>query len=211
MVMKIIFLSLLIWGQMKGLGWACCSPQQTQHFYIMQEAWHTGIVLDVNTIPDTLIPLANLRGNSKYIEIGWGDEAFYQTYKIKLRLVFKAVLVPSQSVLRVRGLWSNPESFYGTHTSLFRIECSPEQYHNLLEFISQSFVTDPEGQVMLSGYKEHNRNFYLSQRSYHLFRTCNTWVALALSESSFDIRYSMVLTRRQLVRQLRRIDAFCIE
>jgi hypothetical protein len=63
-----------------------CSDQsevQTENtviFHIMQQVWHTGLVLDVSTIPDSLRALAYFKRENHYIEVGWGDEAFFQYY-----------------------------------------------------------------------------------------------------------------------------------
>ncbi len=171
-------------------------------FYVVQESWHTGIILKTSSVPDTLWPNAKDFSNYNFIDIGWGDEKFYQIPGISIPLAIRAVLLPTSSVFRVHGFNSSPLKYYG-YATLFKIEASPERFQNLVSFIVSSFKVDVDGNLIQSDQK----GFYKAKRSYHLFRTCNTWVGLGLKTSGYPIESCFLLTRKQLIRRLNRIES----
>lgn len=180
----------------------------TKHFsiFIVQEGWHTGIVLETTTIPDSLWNGINQFQHYNYLDIGWGDEAFYQEPGINVLLAFRAILFPTQSVIRIHGFRTDPVLYYESYASLFKLKVTQEQYYNLIRYIANSFIRNEDGKIILSKLQGNSNNYYLSKKYYHLFRTCNTWVCLALKESSIPVRSSGILTRQQLIRQLKRLD-----
>lgn len=180
-------------------------PSELITIYILQQAWHTGIVLKTSTVPDSLWPGVSQFARNRYLDIGWGDEAYYQEPGVNIPLALRAVLIPTQSVIRVRGFWYHPEEVYGTNSSLFKLALNRDQYYRLIRFIANSFTLGPDGNPMLSQRKAGTNDFFLAHGKYHLFNTCNTWVALALRASTFPVRTCFIITRGQLARQLKRI------
>ncbi len=174
--------------------------------YVVQEGWHTGIILETATIPDSIWHDKERYNDKKYLDIGWGDEAFYQEPSISIILAIRAVLIPTQSVIRIHAFQTHPELYYGSFASLFEVKLSNDQYNSLISFISNSFIRDKDGETILSPLHAGNRNFFLAKRKYHLFRTCNTWVCMALKESNVPFRSVGIVTRRQLARQFNRLD-----
>ncbi len=174
--------------------------------FIVQEGWHTGIVLETASIPDSLWQGINQFQHHNYLDIGWGDEAFYQEPGINVILALRAILFPTKSVIRIHGFRTDPVLYYESYATLFELKLTQEQYYTLIRFIANSFIRKEDGKIILSTLQESYKNYFLSKRYYHLFRTCNTWVCLALKESSVPVRSSGILTRRQLIRQLNRLD-----
>lgn len=132
-------------------------------------------------------------------------KAFYQEPGISIILAIRAVLIPTQSVIRIHAFQTHPELYYGSFASLFEVKLSNDQYNSLISFISNSFIRDKDGETILSHCMQVTETFSL-QRKYHLFRTCNTWVCMALKESNVPFRSVGIVTRRQLARQFNRLD-----
>lgn len=184
---------------------------RTFTFYIAQVAWHTGIVLDISTLPDSLFSTLKPLDRNRYVDIGWGDEAFYQEPGTNILLALRAVLWPTRAALRVYGFWNEPVQHYGSYGSLYQLNVSEEQYIRLIQYISESFVVSTEGNAVASQRRVGSQYFFLAVQRYHLFRTCNTWVARALRESDLNVRVCCVLTRRQLARQVRKVGGIKVQ
>lgn len=176
-------------------------------FYIVQEYWHTGIIIETSLVPDSLWPNLKHFRIHRYLDIGWGEEFFYQEPETNAFHALRAVLWPTPSAIRVHGFITDPKVYYGTYATLFEIKATPEQFYHLITFIANSFKHDDDGNLVPS----YTSNFFKAKRSYHLFRTCNTWVCKGLKGSGYKVRYRGVITRRQLIRQVKRLDADIVE
>jgi len=71
-------------------------------------------------------------------------------------------------------------------------------FEGLLAYITASFEPDP-APIAPSLYA--SGAFYPSREKFHLFKTCNVWVARALREAGVEVRSS--LTTEGLMSQLR--------
>lgn len=183
------------------------SSPEYYSFYIVQEYWHTGIVIETALVPDSLWPNLKHFRSHRYLDIGWGEEFFYQEPETNAFHALRAVLWPTPSAIRVHGFITDPKVYYGTYATLFEIKATPEQFYHLITFMANSFKHDDDGNLVPS----YTSNFFKAKRNYHLFRTCNTWVCKGLKGSGYKVRYRGVITRRQLIRQVKRLDADIIE
>jgi len=174
--------------------------------YIVQEGWHTGIVLETNAIPDSLWHGISRFRQHVYLDIGWGDEFFYQEPGTNILLALRAAIFPTKSVIRVHGFRTDPIYYFSASATLFQMAVSPEQFYSLVNFIASSFIRDNNDEIILSERQERVKIFYMSKQHYHIFRTCNSWVCKALKESSIPIRSAGIITKWQLIRQLNRLD-----
>ncbi|MEL6636626.1 MAG: TIGR02117 family protein [Bacteroidota bacterium] len=113
-----------------------------------------------------------------FLGIGWGDRGFYLDIPtwgdLTPKIVCKALCIPSPTVVHVISYAQPPNSF-----KYFRkLILSEAQYLALCEYIQSYFRTDEGAQVQLVpdvGYTPDD-NFYLAERPYHVFHTCNYWV-----------------------------------
>ena len=174
-------------------------------FYIMQESWHTGFIIRTSDVPDSLWPQIKQFNNRNFIDVGWGDEDFYQHPGISIYLALRAAVIPTSSALRVSPFNTHPEIHFAQYANLFKITATQEQFYSLINYIADSFTLDEDNNLTPSS----SNRFFKSNLKYHLFRTCNTWVARGLRDSGYGVRWRCVLTRRQLARQLSRIEDEC--
>lgn len=173
--------------------------------YIAQEAWHTGLIIKKASISSDIFPEISNYKRSSYIDIGWGDEKFYQHPRNHVGLAARAILFPTSSVIRMIGFHKPVEEFY-KNSKRVQIVLDSAEFNALCRFVSESFIRNENGNIMASSVYGPNNIFFIAKRKYHLFRTCNTWIALALKEAGLDIRSAFILNARQLFRQLRRLD-----
>jgi len=178
--------------------------------WVIQEYWHTGLVFRVEDIDTMHWPAIRNFKYRDFIDIGWGDEKFYQSPGNPVFLAARAILWPTPSVLQVYQFSIPVRAAYGSRSRIMRIPLNGKQFEALTGFVSESFVYDKSGNPVASRAYGESENFFLAQGKYHLFRTCNTWVAIAFKYAGFDTRHLCVLNANQLFRQLSRIPGAAI-
>jgi uncharacterized protein (TIGR02117 family) len=135
--------------------------------------------------------------------VGWGDKDFYQASEQTLRLALKAALQSTASVLHVVGFAVPPEDYFAA-SEVLTVRLAPQGFAHLVTFIHQTYKRDEHGRAMPlgPGWYEHSR-FYLAVGTYHLFNTCNTWVAKALRAAGAPMRPGSALTAGNVMEQVR--------
>lgn len=184
---------------------------KTCEVFVVQSRWHTGIILKTAEADTGFWPEIVQYQNRRFIDIGWGDERFYQAQGSPLFLAARAVMWPTQSILEIDTFNSDIQRVYGKNARLIRIPVTKTQFNELCRFIANSYQRDEQGSPQLSTLYASNTRFYLATRKYHLFRTCNTWIALAFKKAGFQVRSCGVLNANQLFRQLKKIQGATFE
>ncbi|MFW5821595.1 MAG: DUF2459 domain-containing protein [Bacteroidota bacterium] len=192
---------LMITGHLSGQ-----EPEKFEVF-VVQEGWHTGIIFQTEDVDTALWPEIVHYKDKKFVDVGWGDEKFYQVPGYPVFTAARAVLLPTQSVLRVFPYSTPVLSAYFEDSRILKIRVTRRELDNLSRFVAESYYRDEKGNARLSQLYENNNHYFLATRNYHLFRTCNTWVALGFKESGFEVRSFFVLYGKQLFRQLRDIQS----
>lgn len=190
-MLRIFILLLAISGN------ACAAPikdtatlhenQPPKTLYLVSHGWHVGIVLPRNDITIKALAVASDFPKAQYLEVGWGDRDFYQTPEPHLGIILKAALLPTASVLHIVG-FSGSVSDYFRNSEVIQITLPATGFKQLVNTIAASFAVDGAGNVQPLGKGLYgDSQFYLSTESYHLFNTCNVWVARALQNAGLDI------------------------
>ena len=172
--------------------------------YVVGHGWHTGIVIPREHIPDHLWPEHRDLPEARYIEVGWGDKAFYQADKATLWLALKAALLPTPSVLHL--VWFDlPAVAYFPASEVIEVRLSPQDFANLCVFIHETYNRDEQGKTTYLGPGLYRTSaFYLATGTYHLFNTCNNWIAAALRAAGCPISPGRAITAHSVLSQTRR-------
>ncbi|MCK4874414.1 MAG: DUF2459 domain-containing protein [Sulfurimonas sp.] len=173
--------------------------------FVVNHGWHAGIVLETEDINNSAWQIDSLFKKYKYIEVGWGDEAFYKSSDPSVWMTLKAALIPTSSVLHVRALSRYDLSMFSKE-SVEKITISKKGYTKLLGFIENSFAKKDYKSIILSEGLYPNSFFYLSSKKYHILNTCNVWTAEALQSAEVDISPFFTLTTDDLFSQIREIQ-----
>jgi uncharacterized protein (TIGR02117 family) len=174
--------------------------------YVVQQRWHTGIVVKTADIQAADWPEVVSYSHLTYVEFGWGDEAFYQSDERLVWLGARAILWPTSSAILLVGYNQHPHERYGGSGRIMRLVIDHGSFSSLCKKLSESFARDERGKLINSTYKGESKIFFEAVGRYHLFNTCNTWVARLFRESGFSVRTRFVLTARQLFRQLGKLQ-----
>ena len=177
---------------------------ETHTIYIAKIDWHVGIILSADEYAKTRIEALEDFTNFNFVDIGWGDSAFYQsTGDFDLYLASKAILYPTNSVVRIRGYNYEIEQILEWRDFVFELSLTEIQFNLLCKFIDKSFARNEENQLVIESEQLNGTiKFYSSIHKYHLFNTCNSWVAEALEAAETEIESSNVVTAEELFEEL---------
>jgi uncharacterized protein (TIGR02117 family) len=141
--------------------------------------------------------------DADYLEVGWGDRAYYMAADPGAWLGLKAIAWPTPAVLHVVGVDTAPERFF-PGAEILEIGVAPAGLQRLLAHLRQSHELDGAGRPITlgPGLYGHSR-FYASREQFHLFKTCNVWVATALQAAGVPVTPALTLTAERLMAQLR--------
>ncbi|ALO16386.1 hypothetical protein L21SP5_02763 [Salinivirga cyanobacteriivorans] len=196
-----IYTLILLYLSCQGVA----SNNQKYPVYIVQAGWHTGIVLQTVDIPLNIFKEAQPYTQYKYLDVSWGEEKYYQIPEPGVFVSMSTILWPTRAVVSMSPYSREIKTYYRQPT-IIKINMTEKRYFALCRFLSNAFQKDKRGNVIPSTFFRDSSGFFLAKRKYSMFRTCNTWVALALKKSGFDISPFMLVTSKQLFRRLEKIN-----
>ncbi len=151
-----------------------CASAQNMTIYVVKYSWHTGLFIPVNEETMEHIPVLKQFSNYKIVDIGWGDQGFYQSEsEFDLELALKALFTPTKSVVRIIGSLQKPEDIKLWSDFFFEFEITESSFTKFASFINQT-LSDSLAQP-LSEKAGGIIKFYSSDLNYSLLYTCNTW------------------------------------
>ncbi len=177
----------------------CKTPRA---FYVVSHGWHTGIVVDRKEVIEAVPQLESGFDKGRYIEIGWGDEQFYRAQAVKPTLALRALLWPTSTVFHIVGVPDAPRRYF-SGSEVVEVSVPQAGYEKLLAFLAQGFHRTSGNDVVKLGKGLYgNSRFYRAEGNFHVFNTCNTWVAKAIKETGYPIS-TATITVKGLMTQLR--------
>ena len=171
--------------------------------WVVDHGWHTGLVLERSSIPHGLLPEQDDFPAAQYLEIGWGDAQFYRTPDAGVSLAIRAAFLSKASVLHVVGLPAGKAFAAG---DVVEIRLSRLGFDGLARLVDGSFdrggqrAASPQGRGLYG-----DSRFYAARGRYHLFYTCNTWIADALRAAGLPITPVYAMTAGNLMWQVSRV------
>lgn len=119
----------------------------------------------------------------EYVVFGWGDKGFFMNTPewsdLTVKTASSALLLPTSTAMHVAYRDTPVEN-----ADCIKLMVSAKQYEEICSYVQNSFYssTDQAELIPGKGYGKSD-NFYEAKRSYHIFRTCNTWTSNALKEA----------------------------
>lgn len=176
--------------------------------YVVKYDWHTGVIFERNAAVKFFPALQDDYNDFKFIEIGWGDKDFYMAEKETFWITFKAGMLPTKSVLHVTALMNNPEKHY-KGLEMVIINLRKDDFKNLIQYFNKSFALDTnKNNIKLKDGLKENSLFYLSKEKYHIFKTCNAWIARGLKRAGVPVHPFYALTSKNVMKQLKKVDEY---
>jgi hypothetical protein len=175
-------------------------------FYVRKIDWHTGIVIKNDSLAREIILVINKFPKKKYLEFGMGDEYYYQAQNPSYFDAVKAAAVSSPAAIRIHAKSIQPEKLAGYSDFMYKINVSKEKYIKILKYLDSSIQKETEeNDIVLSTKHDRSILFMKSTVNYHLFNTCNTWIAKGLLYAGIIDKSRTVIQAKDLEKKLKNI------
>jgi hypothetical protein len=112
--------------------------QPHRRVYLVSHGWHTGLVLERRDLPAGTLPEAADFPGASYLEIGWGDRAYYPAKDPGLWLMLAATLWPTPGVLHVVGFDESVVKYF-PKSEVLEIRLGASEFDRLARHIDASF------------------------------------------------------------------------
>ena len=179
------------------------APPAARTLHVVGHGWHTGIVLRAADVPADAWPARADFPDAQFLEIGWGNRAYYQATDPGAWLALKAAFWPAPGVLHVVAFDDAVERYFGA-AEVIELSVSETGLHKLIDHLRASHELDAAGRPIQLGPGLYGRSrFYASRERFHLAKTCNVWVATALREAGVPVTPALTITAGRLMAQLR--------
>lgn len=205
---RAVFLKLLI-----VLLMGCATPADDRYppteaetaatIHVVGRGWHTGIVVRRADIPPGVWPESADFAEAEYLKVGWGDRDYYPAAEFSAWYGIKALFWPTPSVLHVLG-FSGPPARRFPGDEVVALPLTRDGVERLARFIDASHERDGAARATpVAPSREGPGWFYPSNRTFHLFDTCNVWTAEALRAAGLPVRSFLALTTGSVMAQVR--------
>jgi uncharacterized protein (TIGR02117 family) len=209
-----------------ALAWATAGPGDPRLFppapgvptvevAVVDHGYHAGLVVRTEDLAaagaaglPALSALAARFSAYPWLEIGWGDGAFYRFAPLLSDVSVGMALAAlsgrnADSVLHAVGLTQGPaESFPGSDVETLRL--SPEGFEALARQLGATFAVDSTGQPEALGPGLYGPSlFFRANGHYSVLATCNHWVAGLVAAAGLRISPVPSVLSNGLLAELR--------
>ena len=194
-------------ARLAGVAGVAGVAEPMRRIQVVNHGLHSGLVVRAADLPGCAWPARCDFPDAEYLEVGWGDRAYYQAVDPSLWLGLRALFWPTPSVLHMAA-FHGPAALRFPSLEVIDLEVAARGLDRLVAAIAASHERDPEGRPIDLGPGLYGPSrFYAARESFHLFRTSNAWTATMLREAGVAVQAPFVLTSDGLFRQLRPLAA----
>ena len=175
--------------------------------WVVDHGWHTAIVVRREDVDPALWPEVRDFPDAALVEVAWGDREFYMAQNPTGWLAVRAAFFTSGSVLHVAGVGES--TLAGLPASAFvELRVSRRGFDAMTRFFHDEYQPDGQGRSVRLEHGLYGASWFYAARSrYHLFNTCNTWVARALQRAGLDVTPAGTVTAGSVMQEARRAAA----
>lgn len=149
--------------------------------------WHVGLAFEAADLDPATFPEVADFPDAAWIEIGWGDAAFYQSREFDLGTLLEAALVPTPAVLHLAAMPMHP-ALYLPAAEVVAVPLDEAGFARLVTYVAGSMDRGgrPRATAIGPGLYPVSR-FYPALGSFSLARTCNSWAAEGLAAAGVPL------------------------
>jgi uncharacterized protein (TIGR02117 family) len=171
--------------------------------WVLDHGWHTAIVVRRADVDRALWPEVEDFPAALFVEVAWGDRDFYMATPASVWRAIKAAFAAGDSVLHVVG-FTAPIATYFPGSEIVELRLSRPGFDTMTRFVSAEHQRDGEGRPTRLQRGLYGASwFYAARSGYHLFNTCNTWVARALRAAGLPVTAAGTITATGVMKQAR--------
>ena len=173
-----------------------------QRIWVVSNGWHSGIVLPRADVPESVIPEIADFPHARFFEFGWGDAEFYPAREAGAWLALRAAF-PGPAVVHVSGLPDHPARIW-PQVKILPFAVDTQGLRRLLVFLRNSFDRAGAGRAAVTARGIYPFSlFYPATGRFHVFNTCNSWTAQALTAMGLGASLGGVNTAEDLISRIR--------
>jgi hypothetical protein len=159
---------------------------------------HTGLTVKRSDIPAGRWPANRDHADSRYIEVGWGDDDGYRK-PLTSAIATKALMGSKRTVLLADGFSQSIRAKYNDPKfTVLAVDLSAAGFARLCDHIQQTFALDDRSRPIRLG-----EGWYRARGTYSAFNTCNTWIASGLRKAGCPISPAFCSMAGQLLGRVR--------
>lgn len=170
----------------------------SQYIWVERDRYHTAIVLPTQLVRELAQNLLPVLTDRPLVRFGWGDRGYYGADRQSFYLAFKALVLPTRSVMEV----SSFDSLEDVGEQVVQLSLQQIDVNKLLVHIKESFSWSSGGLPMLERVGSNGFHYYSASGIYHMFKNCNNWTAKALKISGLNIFYLRAFFAGSVMKQL---------
>jgi len=168
--------------------------------YVAKHGWHTAIIIEKSTLDNLFPELARFFPKAYYLDISWGDKKYFMAPKGTVPLALRAVLFPTNSVVRVMGYPERLKSYF-MQDNIQSVRLSIHEVRQMTAFIENTFKRNKEDKLI----SVDKRNiFFMGDQKYWGIRTCNVWTARAVKRAGISIMPVFSLSADYVMKRIER-------
>jgi hypothetical protein len=170
--------------------------------WVAVHTYHSGLMVRSADVEPGGLPAVDDFSRARFVKMGWGDRVYYTSETAGIAAGLRALLVPTDSAIHAVAIAGAFEPVF-PDSMIFELKLPPAGHRRMIEFVRATHEVDAEGRAVVIGPgRAPASRFYASDRPFHLFETCNTWVAHALVAGGLPMQPSRAITAGGLARQL---------
>ena len=171
--------------------------------WVVDHGWHTSIVVGRADADRARWPELDDFSSATLVEVAWGDREFYMAASPTSGLAMKAAIATSGSVLHVVGFTAPVTEAFASR-EIVGVRLSRRGLDALADFVHAEYQRDRDGAPLRLGPSLYGSGWFYGARSrYHVFNTCNTWIARVLGAAGLPVETAGVVTASDVMRQVR--------
>uniref|UniRef100_UPI0032169B25 TIGR02117 family protein n=1 Tax=uncultured Draconibacterium sp. TaxID=1573823 RepID=UPI0032169B25 len=153
--------------------------------YVSSNGVHLDVIIPKESLERKFAQQLQLPRGTNFVAFGWGDKNFYiktpEWKDLTLQTAFTAVFLKSATAMHVTA-------YKQTSPAWRKLKICPAQLQLLVNYITNSFARDANGNIELLDVKGYTNNdrFFSARGSFSLFKTCNVWVNQALKSAQIE-------------------------
>ncbi|PYM95386.1 MAG: DUF2459 domain-containing protein [Candidatus Rokuibacteriota bacterium] len=168
---------------------------------VLNHGWHTAIVVRRADVDRALWPDLDDFPTAMFVEVAWGDRDFYMTTPATAWMAIRAAFLAEGSVLHVVG-FDGPIADNVGRSEVVELRLTRRGFDAMSRFVSAEYQRDRNGQALRLQQGLYGSSwFYAARDRYHVFNTCNTWVARALRAAGLPVTPAGTITAAGVMRQ----------
>lgn len=172
--------------------------------YLAGHGWHTGVVAEADRVRECLPSVPRLP-DTRYLEFGWGDAAYYPDPDSGFLTMLSAALLPTPAVMHIAGFDRPPDERF-PRSRIVELEISRAGMQALACRLAETIRTDDSGEAVFRGEGLYGESLFVDAHGpYILPFTSNHWAASVLRAAGLPITPAWALSQGNVFYQAERV------